>query len=246
MSDELMIIDEDAKQHTQIQAHRSILDLPPAKMVAQVSIMANLLSDIIEKQKMFQNFNGKKYVTVDGWCTLGTMLGILPSEKEVHETSNGWYAKVDLVSKNSGLVVGSASAICGRDEKSWKDRPSYAVRSMAVTRATGKAYRLAFSWIMNLSGYMSTPAEEMPIEDENESRHTHARPIAAPTEKKKVIFDEKNHAHIDKLEKVLNEKDIPARDHILIAEKLQGKEFNKANVDQIIEDVKSIPIDIPF
>jgi hypothetical protein len=32
---------------------------------------------------------------------------------------------------------------------------------MAVTRATGKAYRLAFSWIMNLAGYEVTPAEEM-------------------------------------------------------------------------------------
>jgi len=32
---------------------------------------------------------------------------------------------------------------------------------MAATRATGKAYRLAFSWIINLAGYETTPAEEM-------------------------------------------------------------------------------------
>jgi hypothetical protein len=37
---------------------------------------------------------------------------------------------------------------------------------MAQTRATGKACRLAFSWIMSLAGYEPTPAEEMmPIVD---------------------------------------------------------------------------------
>jgi hypothetical protein len=48
------------------------------------------------------------------------------------------------------------------DEPTWAKRPGYARRSMAVTRATGKAFRLGFSWIMTLAGYEVTPAEEMP------------------------------------------------------------------------------------
>jgi hypothetical protein len=32
---------------------------------------------------------------------------------------------------------------------------------MAITRATAKACRIAFSWVMALSGYETTPAEEM-------------------------------------------------------------------------------------
>ena len=36
---------------------------------------------------------------------------------------------------------------------------------MAVTRATGKAYRLGFSWIIKLAGYEATPAEEIPQEE---------------------------------------------------------------------------------
>src|SRR5574343_1456612 len=83
----------------------SILDLPPSQMADQIAQMANVLSDIIEKQTMFQMFGKKKYVKVDGWCTLGTMLGILPLESEVKEYKNGWYAKVDLVNKNSGITV---------------------------------------------------------------------------------------------------------------------------------------------
>ena len=58
---------------------------------------------------------------------------------------------------------------CGSDDELdrygkpvWSTRPRYARRSMAQTRATGKACRLAFSWIMALAGYEPTPAEEMP------------------------------------------------------------------------------------
>lgn len=45
------------------------------------------------------------------------------------------------------------------------------MRSMAVTRATGKAFRLGFSWVMVMAGYSPTPAEEMPPENED-------RPVA--------------------------------------------------------------------
>lgn len=241
--DELVVKDELVRS----SQNRNVLDLPPSAMVAQISSMANILNDIIEKQKMYQSFNGKKYVTVDGWCTLGTMLGILPAEREVHEIENGWYAKVDLINKNSGVVVGSASAICTRDEKSWKDRPAYAVRSMAITRSTGKAYRLAFSFIMNMAGYQSTPAEEMPIEDQTiEAKPGSSR--SDTTGKKattrKVVFDAKNQAFLDKLEKVLVERKTPPDQHIVISQWLDGKEFSKENVEAAIDHFK--PVEIPF
>jgi hypothetical protein len=65
-------------------------------------------------------------------------------------------------------VISRASAECGSSDELdkygkpvWSNRPRYARRSMAQTRATGKACRLAFSWIMSLAGYEVTPAEEM-------------------------------------------------------------------------------------
>jgi len=36
---------------------------------------------------------------------------------------------------------------------------------MAITRATGKAFRLSLSWIMQLAGFDPTPAEEIPHEE---------------------------------------------------------------------------------
>jgi hypothetical protein len=59
-------------------------------------------------------------------------------------------------------VISRASAECGAPgEERWHDADDYAKRSMAATRATSKACRLAFSWIMTLAGYEATPAEEI-------------------------------------------------------------------------------------
>ena len=89
------------------------------------------------------------------------MLGVLPREREVEKIDDGYKAYVELVRTSDGAIIGGASAICTRDERNWSNRDDYAVRSMAVTRATGKAFRLGFSWIMKLAGYEATPAEEM-------------------------------------------------------------------------------------
>jgi hypothetical protein len=69
---------------------------------------------------------------------------------------------------SDGACISKASAECGSSDELdkygkpiWSNRPRYARRSMAQTRATGKACRLAFSWIMSLAGYEVTPAEEM-------------------------------------------------------------------------------------
>jgi hypothetical protein len=141
----------------------SLFDQRPAAMVQAAVEMANVLKDVIEKQGLFSDIQGKKYVKCEGWQTLGIMLGILPKEKDVKELADGSYeASVELVSMRNGMVVGCGSALCGMDEKRWSGSQKYARRSMAITRATGKAYRISFGWIMNLAGYQSTPAEEMP------------------------------------------------------------------------------------
>ena len=143
----------------------SYFNLRPKDMVKEAALMAKPLRDVIEQQQLFTMMNGKKYVNVEGWQTLGNMLGILPRDKKVIEHPDGSFeAYVDLVNYKTGLVVGGGSALCGMDEKRWSKADRYARRSMAITRATGKAYRLSFSWIMTMSGYQPTPTEEMPGE----------------------------------------------------------------------------------
>jgi hypothetical protein len=139
----------------------------PQDIVVRATAMAKTLSNIITEQGLFTTISGRKYVHVEGWTTLGAMLGIMPREVEdgITEHENGDYeAVVELIRASDGAVIGRASSIVSTDEKTWANRPRYARRSMAVTRATGKAYRLGFSWIMKLAGYEPTPAEEMPME----------------------------------------------------------------------------------
>lgn len=145
------------------QVQSSIFEMTPRKKVAFAAEVASVLTDVIEKQNLFTVIQGKKYIRAEGWATLGTMLNVLPKEQKVVELPDGSYeAWVDLISTQSGHVVGGASALCGVDEKRWAGAERYARRSMAVTRATGKAYRLAFAFIPAMAGYATTPAEEMP------------------------------------------------------------------------------------
>ena len=131
-------------------------------VVERATAVATELAGIINDRKLFSSISGKKYVRVEGWSTLGAMLGVLPREVSVQEHENGdWEAVVELIRATDGAVIGRGSAIVSNDESTWKSRPRYAKRSMAITRATGKAYRLGFAWIMTLAGYEGTPAEEM-------------------------------------------------------------------------------------
>jgi len=135
----------------------------PAEVVSRASEIATALAKVIKDKRLAVPISGKDYVRVEGWTTLGTMLGVVPREVRADRLEDGSYeAEVELVRVSDGMVVGRGSAICGMDEKRWSNADAYARRSMAITRAAGKAYRLAFSWIMVLAGYESTPAEEMP------------------------------------------------------------------------------------
>lgn len=140
----------------------------PGALVAGASEMAGTLANVIRSQSLAVNLKGKEYVQVEGWTTLATMLGVTAREVQTTETDGIYTSTVELVRMSDGAVISRASAECGAPDETdrygkpiWSARPRYARRSMAQTRATGKACRLAFSWIMRLAGYEATPAEEM-------------------------------------------------------------------------------------
>ena len=143
----------------------------PAQLVQFATEAANALASVIESRKLYSNIQGKKFVKCEGWTTLAAMLGCTPHEIGVTEVDGVFTATVELRRLSDGQPVGRASAECGSPDEVdrngkpvWSSRPRYARRSMALTRATAKACRLAFSWIMALSGYEVTPAEEIPNE----------------------------------------------------------------------------------
>jgi hypothetical protein len=132
----------------------------PTGLIPVATQVATELVKIVDRQKLFKQIGPKKYPLVEAWTTCAAMLGVTPRESGVVEHDGEFEATVELVN-GRGEVIGRASAICGMDEPTWASRPRYARRSMAITRATGKACRLKYSWIMTLAGYEPTPAEEM-------------------------------------------------------------------------------------
>jgi len=151
----------------------------PAALVQGATEMASTLADVIRSQHLAKHIQGREYVRVEGWTTLATMLGVTAREVCTTEEEGIYTATVELVRMNDGAVISRASAECG-DESPWNRRPRYARRSMAQTRATGKACRLTFSWIMSLAGYEPTPAEEMQHEEWTDPTNGAQRPNAAP------------------------------------------------------------------
>lgn len=146
------------------QLRVQFFDATPQEQIIQATEIANVLSSVIEKQGLFSNIGGKKYIKAEGWQTLGTFLGVVPREKSVVRHDDGSYeAYVEIVKFRDGTIVGGGSALCSRKEKRWAGADEYAVRSMAITRATGKAFRVGFSWIVTLAGYSPTPEEEIPV-----------------------------------------------------------------------------------
>ena len=140
----------------------------PGALVAGASELAGELAAVIDKQHLSTLIKGRKHVNVEGWTTLGVMLGCIAREVSTTEMDGIYTATVELVRMSDGACISRASAECGSPDELdkygkpiWSARPRYARRSMAQTRATGKACRLAFSWIMSLAGYEVTPAEEM-------------------------------------------------------------------------------------
>lgn len=133
----------------------------PAEVVSQAAATATALADVLRSKKLFATIQGKNYVTVEGWTLLGSMLGVFPVCTWTHELEDGWEARVEARTI-SGAVVGAAEAECRRTERSWANRDSYALRSMAQTRATSKALRQPLGFVVKLAGYEATPSEEIP------------------------------------------------------------------------------------
>ncbi len=206
----------------------SLLDMEPDAMAQKATKIATVLNDIIEKQKLYTVIQGKKHVRVDAWCALGNFLGVVPRESAVIELEDGSFeAKVELIRWSDGARIGGASAICSVSEKRWGSAEKYARRSMAVTRATGKAFRLAFSWIICLAGYSATPAEEMP--------HEEPTPVIPKTKKASPTYSGTTDEQT-RLAKYLKDKNIDEALWDKINERMQGKPL--AFIDEAIKGVQ--------
>jgi hypothetical protein len=156
----------------------------PELALKRMAELATPLADVIEKKKLFATISGRRHITAEGWTTLGGMLGVVPVVcwTRPNETGDGYVARVEARTLD-GRIVGAAESECSRVESKWKNRDPYAIRSMAQTRAIGRALRAPLGQIVVLAGYEPAAAEEIPSEPEparvEPERKSPADPVAA-------------------------------------------------------------------
>lgn len=134
----------------------------PELMMQKAARCATVIADVIENRKMFTIIGQGKHVRVEGWQTLGAMVGVFPVVEWTRRLENGWEARVKAVTRN-GEVVGAAESQCLNTERNWANKEDHCLRSMAQTRATSKALAMPLRFVIALAGYEGTPAEEMPV-----------------------------------------------------------------------------------
>ena len=143
-------------------------DLPAEQtaneIVNQGHDRAKQLMQIVNQNQWARNIQGRNYLQVEAWQTLGRFYGYTAITKETKYVDyggvKGFDARVEILDKD-GKVVGGAESSCMADEANWRGKPTFSLKSMAQTRATGKAYRQILSWVAVLAGFEPTPAEEM-------------------------------------------------------------------------------------
>ena len=145
----------------------------PVEVIEKATAVANALKNVLDSQNLIQQIAGRakdnngnwitvtrEHVKVEGWTTLGAMLGVTAVCVGTEPIEKGFKATVEARMPD-GRVVGRADAICTRAENRWGKADDYAVMSMAQTRATSKALRGPLGFVVALAGYATTPAEEM-------------------------------------------------------------------------------------
>ena len=193
----------------------------PELALQRMAELATPLADVIEAKKLYATISGRRHITAEGWTTLGGMLGVVPVVcwTRPNETADGYVARVEARTLD-GRVVGAAESECSRAESKWRNRDPYAIRSMAQTRAIGRALRAPLGQIVVLAGYEPGGAEELTSrERDTAAEEREPLPPSAP-----VQPTEEQKAEITKLIGTLDIAD-PAIDWKARAREIAGVEW---------------------
>ncbi len=161
----------------------------PVEVLAAAKRVAGALKAEIAAAGMVQRIGGREHVRVEGWQTLGAMLGCSTRIVWSRPVEDGWEARAEVVSAD-GRIIGAGEGMCTRAERNWAKRDAFALRSMAQTRATSRALRVPLAFVMTLAGHDATPAEEMTVETvepEPAALPAWARPADVPAASRTVV-----------------------------------------------------------
>lgn len=139
----------------------TIIDNNPIANIKRSTDVAGACKEIVSKTSI--KIQNKKYVPVEGWMAIATAHGCNLSATDVKQVDGGISARGLVRRISDGIILGEAEGFVGDDEKTWSNRPLFARRAMAQTRAMSRAARSVFAHVVVLmdAGLETTPAEEM-------------------------------------------------------------------------------------
>lgn len=137
----------------------------PDEIMLDASDAAKALEKLIESNKRKPlEFNGKRYLEYPHWQTIAKFYhtSAATGDAQFIEIAGikGFKASGKIYDDKTGLIVGSAEALCMTDEPNWKHKPLFQLASMAQTRAASKALSNKYRYVAIVAGYEPTPAEE--------------------------------------------------------------------------------------
>lgn len=138
---------------------------PPKEVLDAAQEAAKALTNVLKNKRNPVKFGGEQYLEFEDWQTVArfyqlTVKVVSTNLIEIDEIK-GFEAKAVVIDNRSGMEISAAESMCMNDEKNWKMKPFFQLRSMAQTRACAKALRNVLAWVVVLAGYKPTPAEEM-------------------------------------------------------------------------------------
>jgi hypothetical protein len=133
----------------------------PVANIKRSTDVAGACKEIVSRTSI--KIQNKKYVPVEGWMAIATAHGCNLSATDVKQVEGGISARGIVRRISDGITLGEAEGFVGDDEKTWSNRPLFARRAMAQTRAMSRAARSVFAHVVVLmdAGLETTPAEEM-------------------------------------------------------------------------------------
>jgi|AP59_1055472.scaffolds.fasta_scaffold06440_5 hypothetical protein len=151
------------------QKGSALFSRSPKKAMAEMREIVQIMASQCTGTAFISEIRGKQYPKVEWWTTIGATLGLFPvvmySRKLDRTGETAYEARVEV--RHGNNVVAAGEALCSSQESHWKDAPEYSIKSMAITRATGKAYRIPLSFLAVMAGLAPTNAEEIPIDANN-------------------------------------------------------------------------------
>jgi len=158
--------DEPGTELATIDANRLPISFvgDPEQFLEDATKQAKVLKRFLEKTHSVVKIGPSEHVRVGGWQFLaqqaGLTVGTSAEAVTLEDGDTGWKGHATVY--RGGDKMGEADALCLRSERNWKSSDTYAICSMAQTRAISKAIKGVLGFVVVMAGYSDTPAEEMP------------------------------------------------------------------------------------